>query len=763
MARSGPPCSCEVVEQLATGSAVASLLTEFGLDGARLAEARSALHGSCGPESGDWRARLGDGGRDDPHERLLAIVRSADSHGYRLLEAVGVSCPALRRGLVERRRPAARGLAARSERAVRRIDRSDRADSARVPRLPLTPRNAERQPRATSPRPRAFAPAGPSEPSVRTPRRTPDDAPPARRGEPAVPPPTSAAVAATPIASPMPTAIAPAAVARSRQPRPQPLDPSALPKLCGRDDELARLRDAAARTTGRTVLLCGAPGSGRSLLARHLARAEARPVFALSALDYLDDDDDALAEALAEADDRGALVLFDDLDKRVLDSAPSWLPLLAQAWTRDAPRVLPVVSFEGLMRLTQWLPGVLESTDVIRIAPLVGPAIAEAVAAATPTVLGAHGVTLPPELTAAEFARLSDRYLGGIAQPGRALDLLDLACARAGRRGDAVVQRTAVLELVAERSGVPRSRIEAHSDQDALELEGRIAERVVGHREAVVAISELVRRARAGLAGSRPMLTALLLGPSGVGKTELAKALSQALFERDDALVRLDMSEYSEPHAVARIVGAPPGYVGFEQGGALTDPLLARPHAVVLLDEIEKAHRDVHQLLLQVLDEGRLTDGRGRTIDFRHAAILMTSNLGADHLRRDRHGVHLDADAVLDAARGAFPIELWNRIEAPLVMQPLGHDELRRICRKLARASSDRLLRERGVRYELSDDACERLIAKAGDDPRLGARPLRHLVAREVDPLVADRVLRGRVRAGAQLVVDVDRSGFVVR
>ena len=183
----------------------------------------------------------------------------------------------------------------------------------------------------------------------------------------------------------------------------------------------------------------------------------------------------------------------------------------------------------------------------------------------------------------------------------------------------------------------------------------------------------------------------------------------------------------------------------------------------MLLDEIEKAHRDVHQLLLQVLDEGRLTDGRGRTVDFRHAAILMTSNLGADHLRRDRHGVHLDADAVLDAARGAFPIELWNRIEAPLVMQPLGHDELRRICRKLARASSDRLLRERGVRYELSDGACERLIAKAGDDPRLGARPLRHLVAREVDPLVADRVLRGRVRAGAQLVVDVDRSGFVVR
>src|SRR5690606_37835191 len=318
------------------------------------------------------------------------------------------------------------------------------------------------------------------------------------------------------------------------------------------------------------------------------------------------------------------------------------------------------------------------------------------------------------------------------------------------------------LEIVSERSGLPPARIELRGDQDVLDLEQRLAERVVGHRTAIGTVARLVRRNRAGFGGRRPILSALLLGPSGIGKTELAKALGHALFDRDDALVRLDMSEYAEAHAVARIVGAPPGYVGHEQGGALSDPLLRRPHCVVLLDEIEKAHRDVHQLLLQVFDEGRLTDGRGRVVDFRHAAVIMTSNLGAEVWQGANPRAELD-DEVLARARAAFPVELWNRIEAPLVMHPLTPADLAKICRRLARGSSERLFRERGIRYELTDAACERLITLGGDDPQLGARPLRHLLQREVESILADAILRGELRAGTQVEVDVEGTRFVVR
>jgi len=563
--------------------------------------------------------------------------------------------------------------------------------------------------------------------------------------------------------SPEPSAAAPPPLLADAPPPMRALDPSSLPPLFGRDRELAALGDALGRRAHRPVLLLGPSGCGRTLLASHLAATLDGPTFLLSALDYAEDDDHALRRDLEGIHRTGGHALFDDFDRVVLEAAPCWLAELTQAWVRDQPRLLPMVSAEGLGRLAQWIPGVLEGADVIRVESLEGPALGEAVTAAATSVLAQHRVTLDGDLRASELARLSDRFLTGLAQPGRAIDLLDLACARTRRGGASSLDRASLHALVAERAQLPLSRIAAQGDQDVLELETRLATRVVGHIEPIRAIAQLVRRNRAGLGGGRPILGALLLGPSGVGKTELAKALAWALFERDDALVRLDMSEYAEPHTVARIVGAPPGYVGYEQGGALTEPLLRHPHTVVLLDEIEKAHRDVHQLLLQILDEGRLTDGRGRTIDFRHAAILMTSNLGAQCIRRVGGRPRMDDAAVLDLARGAFPVELWNRIEAPLVMQPLGSEDLRRICRKIAKASSDRLLHERGVRYALSEAACELLVVRAGIDPDLGARPLRHLLGRELDPLVADAVLRGRVRAGDSLTIEVDHGRLVAR
>ncbi|MCA9691684.1 MAG: ATP-dependent Clp protease ATP-binding subunit, partial [Myxococcales bacterium] len=219
---------------------------------------------------------------------------------------------------------------------------------------------------------------------------------------------------------------------------------------------------------------------------------------------------------------------------------------------------------------------------------------------------------------------------------------------------------------------------------------------------------------------------------------------------------------YMERHTVSRLIGAPPGYVGFDQGGLLTDAVAKAPHSVLLLDEIEKAHRDVHQLLLQVFDEGRLTDGRGRTVDFRHAVIIMTSNLGAEQLEGKGKGKGKgrdkdDASArVLQAARAAFPVELWNRIEAPLVLKPLTRDELLRICQRLVRASSERLFAERGIRYRLDAAACAQLVDTCCDDASLGARPLRHVLTRRVESRIAEAILRGTIRAGSQLEVGLD-------
>ncbi len=539
------------------------------------------------------------------------------------------------------------------------------------------------------------------------------------------------------------------------------VDPRALPPLEGRDRELAQLCDALGRQSARVPLLVGAPGSGRTLLALHVSAHLDAPVFLLAATAY--DGEEALARDLDAIEEQGGIALFDDLDRVPSEVAPPFIGALSHAWTRGAPHILTLVSPEGHGRLANWLPGALQTADAIRIDALAGPPLSAAVKSGATAVLEGHGMGLSPDVRLSEVTRWAERYLTGLAMPARALDLLDLTCARTKRSGARVVTREACLEIVAERSGLCPARIEARGDQEILDLEQQLARSVVGHDDATSTIAQLIRRNRAGFGGQRPVLSCLLLGPSGVGKTELAKALASALFDDADALFRLDMSEYSESHAVARVVGAPPGYVGHEQGGALTDPLLRRPHCVVLLDEIEKAHRDVHQLLLQVFDEGRLTDGRGRTVDFRHAVVVMTSNLGADRIRRTARGPHMDEEAALDAARAAFPIELWNRIEAPLVMHPLDPEAMLKICRRLVRNSSDRLFKERGIRYELTEEASGQLVQLAGRDPALGARPLRHLLVREVESVLADAILRGRLRAGVQASVHAERGRFVLR
>lgn len=763
----GPRCSCALLAELVRRPAVRDCLADLGVPPDELIARQPKFHEGLEAEPADWRLRLQQragrtGGRDADLDQLLAIARSADCHGYALLEDLGIAGARLRKHVIDRMRDLGSQTVSRPTPAPTPPSRP-----ARTARGGLSPRRASAR-RRLHPAPETVTdPAGESDETAT------EDAEVSTHGNGAVRSPLVPSAApqrqARPRRQPSARTAADAELQSETRPatkarpetddRPRPIDPECLPPLLGREHELARLADALLRQVPRAPVLAGSHGSGRTTLAMHLARVLSRPVFRLEATAY--DEEEALAEDLEIVAEQDGVAILDDVDRVPGDLPPPFLGPLTQAWGTNRPPILTVLSDDGRARLDSWLPGVSAALDVLDLAPLKGGDLHAAVDAGAPAITAQHGVELSADLPLTEITRLAERYLAGLSMPGRALDLLDLGCARTVREGETILTRERLLGIVCERSGVPRERLDTVGHQDMLNLEAELAKRVVGHETAIHTIAQLIRRNRAGFSSHRPVASVLLLGPSGVGKTEIAKTLCEALFERGEALVRLDMSEYAEPHAVARVVGAPPGYVGHEQGGTLTDPLLRQPHCVVLLDEIEKAHRDVHQLLLQVFDEGQLTDGRGRTVDFRHAVVIMTSNLGAEHIVGD--DAEADEQAVLTAARGAFPLELWNRIEAPLVMHPLDPHDLERICQRLARASSERLFRERGIRYVLGDGACAHLVALAGDDPGLGARPLRHLLSREVESVLADAILRGQLRPGTQTLVDAVRGEIVLR
>jgi ATP-dependent Clp protease ATP-binding subunit ClpB len=319
-----------------------------------------------------------------------------------------------------------------------------------------------------------------------------------------------------------------------------------------------------------------------------------------------------------------------------------------------------------------------------------------------------------------------------------------------------------VAEVVSAWTGIPVSRLMEGEMQKLLHLEEALHRRVVGQDEAVSAVANAIRRSRAGLSDpNRPIGSFLFLGPTGVGKTELARALAEFLFDDERAIVRLDMSEYQERHTVSRLVGAPPGYVGFEEGGELTEAVRRRPYSVVLLDETEKAHGDVFNVLLQLLDDGRLTDGQGRTVDFRNTIVIMTSNLGSDRLRDPSVPTDKRREEILAEVRGFFRPEFVNRVDEIVVFETLDRDQLREIVDIQTRLLAERLAR-RSLTLELTDAARDHL-AEVGYDPSFGARPLKRLIQRELQDRLAMKLLAGEIGDGATVVVDAEGGELVLR
>jgi ATP-dependent Clp protease ATP-binding subunit ClpB len=321
-----------------------------------------------------------------------------------------------------------------------------------------------------------------------------------------------------------------------------------------------------------------------------------------------------------------------------------------------------------------------------------------------------------------------------------------------------------VAEIVSKWTGIPVSKMLEGEKEKLLQMEAVIQQRVVGQDEAVAVVANAIRRSRAGLSDPRrPIGSFLFLGPTGVGKTELTKALANFMFDTDDAMVRLDMSEFMEKHSVARLIGAPPGYVGYEEGGYLTEAVRRRPYSVLLLDEVEKAHPDVFNVLLQVLDDGRLTDGQGRTVDFRNTVIVMTSNLGSQMIQEmagEERYEEMKA-AVMEVVGTHFRPEFINRVDDVVVFHPLNREHIRRIVDIQLGYLHDRLA-ERDMRIHLSDAARDRL-AEAGFDPVYGARPLRRAIQQQVENPLAQEILQGKFRPGDVIEVGVGRHHLEFR
>jgi ATP-dependent Clp protease ATP-binding subunit ClpC len=438
-----------------------------------------------------------------------------------------------------------------------------------------------------------------------------------------------------------------------------------------------------------------------------------------------------------------------------------------------------------------------------------------------------HGLEISDEALAAA-ARLSDRYVTEYHLPDKAIDLVDQAAARVRLRGDedrselaaacgelervradkdaaveaeeyeragALKEREAELEhrvggleataeaagsvpaetvvtesdvaaIVAARTGIPVGELVESESERLQQLEDDLHGRVIGQEEAVEAVADTIRRARVGLSeADRPLGTFLFLGPTGVGKTELVKALAERLFATERALVRIDMSEYREPHAVARLIGSPPGYVGYGDGSQLTEPVRRRPYSVVLLDEVEKAHPEVWNVLLQIMDDGRLTDGEGRTVDFTNTVLVMTSNLGSGKARRAvgfaaGHGEPV-AERMEAAAKAAFLPEFLNRIDEIVTFRALTPEEVERIARLMVERVAERLRTERGIELEV-DDALVARLAREGFDEELGARPLQRHVRRTLEKELTREILDGRLSDGAGVRASAGGGGRIV-
>lgn len=585
-------------------------------------------------------------------------------------------------------------------------------------------------------------------------------------------------------------------------------DRGELDPLIGRERELGRLREILCRRSKNNPLLLGDPGVGKTALAEGLAQSLLLPdapeclsekrILSLdlgslvAGTKYRGDFEDRLRGLLEEVRSAGNIILFIDemhmligagAAEGAIDAANILKPLLGRG----------NVQIIGATTQEEYRRHILKDAALARrFQPIDLP---EPTAEEAERILfglrekyeAHHGLTISPEAIRAAVS-LSSRYIPDRFLPDKAIDLMDEAAARVrlspapetpptsfilgpeGLTAERTVTASDVAAVAERWTGIPVEKLTERESRRLESLEGRLKERVMGQDGAVAALAGAIRRGRAGLKDPRrPLGSFLLAGPTGVGKTELCRALAEALFGSEEDLLRLDMSEYSEKFTSSRLIGAPPGYVGSEEGGLLTERIRRRPYSVVLFDELEKAHPEVLDLLLQILEDGRLTDAHGRTADFRSAVVVMTSNAGSAALT-EQHAPLGFAPADAAAAReerirrelrGAFRPEFLNRIDEVLIFRPLGEESLEAIARKLTDEVAVRL-EDLGITLSIGEGVLAAL-AKEGHDPLYGARPLRRCIRRALEDPLTELLLSGALSPGGRGVVTLEDGEIQVR
>ena len=564
--------------------------------------------------------------------------------------------------------------------------------------------------------------------------------------------------------------------------------------VVGREREISRVIQILSRRSKNNPILVGEPGVGKTAVAEALARRVARGevpdtlknrrivtldlASMLAGTKYRGDFEDRVKCIIKEVQRAGDVIVFiDELHTIVgagsAEGAIDAANILKPALGRGEIQVIGATTPEEYRKHIEKDAALERRFQPVNVPEPDGECCERMLLALRGSLEAHHGLRITDEAVSAAI-RLSTRYICDRYLPDKAIDLLDEAASRVRVEGSPArtqVEASDVAEVVSAWTGVPASAITEPESERLLRLEEALHRRVVGQDEAVSAVARAIRRGRVGLADPRrPLGSFLFLGPTGVGKTELCRALAEAVYGDEEALIRLDMSEYMEKHAVSKLIGSPPGYVGYGEGGQLTEAVRRRPYCVVLLDEIEKAHPDVSNLLLQIMEDGRLTDSEGRRADFRSTIVVMTSNVGAKAITENRpalgfSGAARDGDgavreAVMAELRQTFRPEFLNRVDDAIVFRRLTPADVRRIARGLTDAVRERM-RALGVQLEVTDAALD-LLAERGFDPTYGARPLRRCICTQLEDPAAEALLSGRTGPGDRLIADAKDGKLVL-